>query len=100
MRGNERRLQVIEKIAAAIYLEFENRPLNAQLQMNGVLATELAIAALRAMKVRAFGDLPEPMALAGEEAIDRAKWGTYRAAHEVWAAMVDAALCDAPPSVK
>ena len=37
---------VIERVAIAIYREFENRPLYARAQMNGITATELARAAI------------------------------------------------------
>lgn len=40
----------IERAARAIYAEYENRPVYAQGQMNGILAQELARAALLAIK--------------------------------------------------
>lgn len=39
---------VIERVATTIYREFENRPLYARAQMNGIMATELARAAIAA----------------------------------------------------
>lgn len=38
--------EVVEKVARAVYLKFENRPAYAQLQMNEILAEELARAAI------------------------------------------------------
>lgn len=43
-------MTLVEKMAQAIYRKFEDRPAYAQLQMNGHIATELAIAALEAMR--------------------------------------------------
>lgn len=84
---------LILRVADAIYAEFENRPRYAQEQMNGILAIELATAAFRAMRAPCFGDLPEPIALAGETALDMLGMpGSYSAAHSVWDAMVVAAL--------
>ena len=34
--------EMVERVAKAIYTEFENRPLYAQAQMNGLIAEELA----------------------------------------------------------
>lgn len=52
-----------------------------------------ARAAIEAMRPKEFGDLPEGMALAGEEAMD-GRVGSYGAAHSVFAAMIDAALAE------
>jgi hypothetical protein len=38
------------RVAMAIYREYKNRPIYAQGQMNGILAAELAVAAIRAMR--------------------------------------------------
>lgn len=35
-------MSMLERVARAIYREFENRPLYAQRQMNGIIADELA----------------------------------------------------------
>lgn len=57
-------------------------------------ARRQARAAIEAMRPKAFGDLPEAVAIAGEAAIDRSGHGSLAAAHEVMAAMITAALKD------
>ena len=42
-------MTTLEIVARAIYLKFEDRPAYAQLQMNGILADELARAAIEAI---------------------------------------------------
>ena len=49
-------------------------------------------AVIEAMRPAGFGDLPEEMMVAGEEAFDRAGIASYGAAHSVFVAMIDAAL--------
>lgn len=43
-------MSMVERVARAIYREFENRPLYAQVQMNVVIAEECARAAIEAMR--------------------------------------------------
>jgi hypothetical protein len=57
-------------------------------------AMKCARAAIEAMRPKEFGDLPESVAQAGESAIDRCGPGSYAAAHDVFASMLDAALKD------
>ncbi len=80
--------EMIERVAKAIYLEFENRPDYAQLQMNGVIAEELARAAIEAMR--------EPT-----EAMLEAAFKTHNAQHltaasykKPWQAVIDKLLED------
>jgi len=41
---------MIDRVAEAIYREFEARPRYAQAQMNGILARELAVAAIDSVR--------------------------------------------------
>ena len=59
-------MTMLEKVAIAIYAEFENRPVYAQMQMNGHIANDLARVAIAAMREptasmrTAFWDADEP----------------------------------------
>lgn len=80
---------MVEKVALAIYREYENRPLYAQGQMNGVLATELARAAIAALRE------PTEAMLNGARDWSVAKYGIgvgNEAATGCYQAMIDAAL--------
>jgi hypothetical protein len=91
----------LKQVADAIYEEFENRPLYAQAQMNGVLAEELARAAIKAMR-----EPTEAMLFAGfrnnrwknpNPCGPRCVGAITRPTDDIWRAMVDAALD--PPAV-
>lgn len=63
----------LEEAAKALYREFENRPLYAQTQMNGVIANECATAAITAylaqMEKEGFVEVPKE---ASEEVVNAA----------------------------
>jgi hypothetical protein len=83
-----------ERIARAIYHEFENRPIYAQLQMCGPLAEELADTALAVMRE------PTPRMLedAGRMTGYADDWPAARYPDddhiEWWHAMIDAAISE------
>lgn len=89
-------MTVIERAAAAVYTEYENRPIYAQGQMNGLLARELVIAVLQAIR-----EPSEGMIMAGMDYDERElniKLGRAPTCEECqageWAAMLDAALAE------
>jgi hypothetical protein len=76
--------EMVEHVAKAIYEKFEDRPSYARRQMNGLLAEELARAAIEAMR--------EPT----EQQL-RAAWAKVDSnIDDFWRAMVDAALGEKP----
>lgn len=93
------------RVAMAIYCEYENRPLYAQGQMNGVLAAELAVAAIRAMReptdamIEAAALTPGMKAASGAMVMHQARGYGFDAGafedgsplHQAWRAMIDAA---------
>lgn len=60
----------VDEIAAAIYAQWEARPKYAKLQMNGILAKELAVAAIEAMRDPSPRMIAETLPLT-EMSIDR-----------------------------
>jgi hypothetical protein len=72
--------EMVERVAKAIYTKFEDRPVYAQAQMNGVLAEELARAAIEAMR-----EPPEKM--------QQVAWMTAdESVIHWWHVMIDAAV--------
>lgn len=69
----------LEEAAKALYREFENRPLYAQTQMNGVIANECATAAVAAASKRgasSFFPAPDDRRgdLQGRNIHERVEW--------------------------
>ena len=68
----------------------ENRCMDFGLEVTPGEAALIARAAIEAMRPKEFGDLPEAMCLAAENAGAQ----SYGEAHEIFAAMLDATLKD------
>lgn len=79
---------MVERVALAIYREFENRPRYARVQMNDLFATELARAAMRAMKYADGTDEGMLCAISASEAVDPVSLAC------AWDRMIDAALSE------
>jgi hypothetical protein len=60
-------MSMVERVARAIYREFENRPLYAQAQMNVVIAEECARAAIEEMR---DGEMTDAMYFAACDEMD------------------------------
>jgi hypothetical protein len=94
--------QRLDKAAEAVYRKFEDRPLYAQAQMNGIIADELARAAISAYLGDTHVDVPrEPTADMCEHgsAIDETSEGrtpaiTTSQADECYRAMISAELTE------